>query len=186
MRAPDRSRLVNLHLGVSQSPAGSIGSVDAVCPSSRVSAITIRPSAAGDASLHWVLDVRRRARAIGLSSVSNRLGLTIELLVLLAGVASIFLSLRRLNRQMVAAKQRAVASARHLYAQTLEPVRQERTLQALRCQPASLSAAEALEKRAKRIRKWPFDEGTFARVVTISSTAFAAILVRVLLAPFGI
>ena len=32
----------------------------------------------------------------------------------------------------------------------------------------------------------PFDEGTFARVLAISSTVVAAILAQVLLAPFGI
>jgi len=121
-----------------------------------------------------------------LSSVPDRFGLTFGLLVLLAGVAVFFLSLRRLNRQMVIAKQRELEWARHLYAQAFEPVRAAGTLETLERQSSLLSAAEALEKRAERIQEWPFDEGVFARVVAISSTVVAAILARLLLAPLGI
>jgi hypothetical protein len=77
-----------------------------------------------------------------LSTVSNQLGLAIGLLVLLAGVALFFLSLRHLNRQMVAAKQREVAWAPHLYAQGFESVRQEGTLVMLQRQSGLLSAAD--------------------------------------------
>jgi hypothetical protein len=121
-----------------------------------------------------------------LTTASNQLGLTIGMLVLLAGIGLFFLSLRRLNRQMVAAKQRELDNARLLYAEAFKPLHQERTLEVLQHQSAPLSAAEALEKRAERIQEWPFDEATFARVVTISSTVVAAILARVLLAPFDI
>jgi hypothetical protein len=121
-----------------------------------------------------------------LSGVSNRVGLTMGLLVLLVGVTAFFLSLRRLNRQMVAVKLQETAWAQRLYAEAFAPVREEGTLAALQRQSASLNAAEALEKRAERIQEWPFDEGMFARVVTITSTAAAAILARVLLVPFGI
>jgi multisubunit Na+/H+ antiporter MnhC subunit len=121
-----------------------------------------------------------------LSAAANQLGLIIGLLILSVGVALFFLSLRRLNRQMVAAKQREVTRAQHLYAEAFEPVREAGTLEALLGQSGALSAAEALEKRAERIQEWPFDEATFARVVTISSTVVAAIVARVLLAPFDI
>jgi hypothetical protein len=120
------------------------------------------------------------------SAAANQLGLVIGLLVLLVGVALFFLSLRRLNRQMVAVKQGQIAWAQHLYAQAFEPVREAETLEAVVGQSGALSAAEALEKRAERIQEWPFDEATFARVVTISSTVVAAIVARVLLAPFDI
>jgi hypothetical protein len=116
----------------------------------------------------------------------DRFGLSIGLLVLLAGVAVFFLSLRRLNRQMVAAKERELSWARDLFARAFEPVRAEETLEALQRQSGLLSAAEALEKRAERIQEWPFDEGMFARVVAISSTVAAAIVARLLLSPFGL
>jgi hypothetical protein len=116
----------------------------------------------------------------------DRFGLSVGLLVLLGGVAAFFLSLRRLNRQMVAAKERELTWVRYLYAQAFRPVREAGTLEALQHQASLLSAAEALEKRAERIQEWPFDEGMFTRVVAISSTVVAAILARLLLAPFGI
>jgi hypothetical protein len=121
-----------------------------------------------------------------LTTASNQLGLTLGVLLLLTGVGTFFLSLRRLNRQMLAAKQRELEWARYLYGEAFKPLQEERTLEVLQRQSSSLSAAEALEKRAERIQEWPFDEATFARVVTISSTVVAAILARVLLAPFAI
>jgi len=67
----------------------------------------------------------------------DRFGLSIGLLVLLAGVAVFFLSLRRLNRQMVAAKERELSWARDLFVRAFEPVRAEETLEALSGSPAS-------------------------------------------------
>lgn len=75
-----------------------------------------------------------------LASGRNRLGLTMGVLILLAGVAAFFLSLRRLNRQMVAAKQQELAWARRLYAQAFRPVREEGTLEALQRQAGLLGA----------------------------------------------
>ena len=60
---------------------------------------------------------------------------------------------------------------------TLEMLEQQRNL---------LSAADALEKRAKAIHDWPIDEGTFARVITIATSAVAITIGRLLLNPFGL
>ena len=49
-----------------------------------------------------------------------------------------------------------------------------------------LSAADALEKRAKAIHDWPIDEGTFARVITIATSVVAITIGRLLLNPFGL
>jgi hypothetical protein len=43
-----------------------------------------------------------------------------------------------------------------------------------------------LEKRAERIQEWPFDEATFARVVTIASSVAAVIIARLILDPVGL
>jgi hypothetical protein len=64
--------------------------------------------------------------------------------VLVAGVALFFLSLRRLNRQMMAVKQRELERARNLCSQAYQPVREEPTLEMLQRQAGLLSAAEAL------------------------------------------
>jgi hypothetical protein len=113
-------------------------------------------------------------------------GVIVGIGVLVTSVALFFLSLRRLNRQMVAVKQRELDRARVLYSQAYQPVREEPTLQTLQQQVGLLNAAEALEKRAERIQEWPFDEATFARVVTIASSAAAAIIARLLLDPIGL
>jgi hypothetical protein len=106
--------------------------------------------------------------------------------VLLSGVGLFFLSLRRLNRQMVAVKQRELRVAVDLYRQAYRPVRDEPTLEVLERQVGLMNAAEALEKRAERIQEWPFDEATFARVVTIASSVAAGIIARMILDPVGL
>jgi hypothetical protein len=121
-----------------------------------------------------------------LTASSDRPGVVVGIGVLVAGVALFFLSLRRLNRQMVAVKQRELERARDLYRQAYQPVRDDPTLEVLQRQVGLLNAAEALEKRAERIQEWPFDEATFARVVTIASSAAAAIVARLLLDPIGL
>ena len=106
--------------------------------------------------------------------------------VLVVGVGLFFLSLRRLNRQMTAVKQRELERARDLYMQAYQQVRDSPTLEGLQQQVGLLSAAEALEKRAERIQEWPFDEATFARVVTIASSVAAVIIARLILDPVGL
>jgi hypothetical protein len=113
-------------------------------------------------------------------------GVVLGIAVLVAGVGLFFLSLRRLNRQMVAVKQLELERARDLYMQAYQQVRNEPTLAVLERQVGLLNAAEALEKRAERIQEWPFDEATFARVVTIASSVAAVIIARLLLEPVGL
>ena len=121
-----------------------------------------------------------------LTASSDRPAVVVGSLVLIAGLALFFLSLRRLNRQMVALKQHELERALDLYRQAYEPVRNEPTLQMLQHQVGALSAAEALEKRAERIQQWPFDEATFAQVVTIATSVAAGIIGRLILAPVGL
>jgi hypothetical protein len=118
-----------------------------------------------------------------LTRVSDLPGVVVGICVLVAGVGLFFLSLRRLNRQMVAAKQRELEQARDLYTQAYQPVRDQPTLEVLERQVGALNAAEALEKRAERIQEWPFDEATFARVVTIASSATASVIASLILEP---
>jgi hypothetical protein len=121
-----------------------------------------------------------------LTSLSDRPGAVVGIGVLVAGVGLFFLSLRRVNRQMVAVKQRELQRALDLYGQAYQPVRDEPTLEVLQRQAGLLKAAEALEKRAERIQEWPFDEATFARMITIASSAIATIIARFLLDPIGL
>jgi hypothetical protein len=121
-----------------------------------------------------------------LTGISDVPGVIVGIGVLVAGVGLFFLSLRRLNRQMVAVKQRELERAIDLYRQAYQPVRDEPTLEVLKRQTGLLSAAEALEKRAERIQEWPFDEATFARVVTIASGVAAVVIGRIILDPVGL
>jgi hypothetical protein len=121
-----------------------------------------------------------------LTNASDAPGVILGAAVLVVGVGLFFLSLRRLNRQMTVVKQRELDLARDLYMQAYETVRDQPTLQVLQGQVGLLNAAEALEKRAERIQEWPFDEATFARVVTIASSAVAAIVARLLLGSVGL
>ncbi len=123
---------------------------------------------------------------LALASSADLPSVLVTVVVLLAGIVLFFLSLRGLHRQMVTLKRRELDRARRLYEEAYRPVGQSPTLDVLQQQVGLLNAAESLEKRAERIQAWPFDEGTFARTVTIASSVVATILARLLLAPTGL
>ena len=105
-------------------------------------------------------------------------GLAIGLLVLAGGLGAFFLSLYGVHRQMVAVKEGELELARQLYAEAYEPVRGERTLEALERQHSLLGAADALEKRARTIHDWPVAEGTWAWVIGIATSVVAIACAR--------
>ena len=121
-----------------------------------------------------------------LTGLPDLVGAVIGLLVLVAVLATFFLSLLRLHRQMVDVKAGELAIARELYAQAYEPVHQARTLDALERQRGLLGAADALEKRASAIHEWPFAERTPTLVLTISTSVIAMTIGRLILDPFGL
>ena len=121
-----------------------------------------------------------------LTALPDLAGAALGMLVLAVGLAAFFLSLYRLHRQMVEVKERELAVARDLYAQAYAPVKSARTLEALEEQRGLLGAADALERRASAIHEWPIDEGTFARVITITTTVIAMTIGRLILDPFGL
>jgi len=123
---------------------------------------------------------------LALASSADRPSVLVTTAVLAAGVGLLFVSVRGLHRQMAAIKHAEIERARQLYAQAYQPVRDQHSLEALQEQSGLLSAADNLEKHAERIQAWPFDEGTFARAVTIATSAVATIVARLLLAPTGL
>jgi hypothetical protein len=98
---------------------------------------------------------------------------------LLVGTFAIFASLLRLRAQMTAARQRQVARALQFYEEAFEPLRLSRSLETLARQAPLLAAAEALEKRADAIQRWPFSDAVLARVVVIATSVLAAVIARV-------
>ena len=121
-----------------------------------------------------------------LTALPDLAGAALGMLVLAGGLAAFFLSLYRLHRQMVEVKERELAVARDLYTQAYAPVRSARTLEALEQQRGLLGAADALEKRASAIHEWPIDDGTLARVITITTAVIAMTIGRLILDPFGL
>ena len=121
-----------------------------------------------------------------LTGLPDVVGVAIGVLVLTGGLAAFFLSLFRLHRQMVEVKGAELAIARDLYAQAYAPLRAIPTLEVLEQQQRLLSAADALEKRARAIHDWPIDEGTLARVLTITTSVIAVTIARLILDPFGL
>ena len=121
-----------------------------------------------------------------LTSLPDVVGVVIGMLLLAGSLGAFFFSLFRLHRQMVEVKARELAVARELYAQAFEPVRVAPTLEALDRQKSLLGAADALEKRAQAIHEWPIDEGTFARVATVTTSVIAMTIARLVLDPFGL
>jgi hypothetical protein len=121
-----------------------------------------------------------------LTGLPDVVGFVIGVVVLVAGLGAFFFSLWGLHRQMTAVKEGQVGIARELYAEAYEPVRIERTLDALERQRSLIGAAEALEKRALSIHDWPVDQGTWAWVIGIATSVFALTLGRIILKPLGI
>jgi hypothetical protein len=121
-----------------------------------------------------------------LTGLPDVVGVVIGILILSGGLAAFFLSLYRLHRQMLEVKANELAIARDLYAQAYEPVRAAPSLATLEQQRSLLGAADALEQRAHAIHEWPIDEGTFARVLTITTSVIAMIVARLILDPLGL
>ena len=120
------------------------------------------------------------------TGIPDVVGFVIGIFVLDAALAVFFLSLRRLHRRMVEVRNSELAVARRLYAEAYGPVRDMPTLETLGEQQSLLSAADALEKRARAIQAWPIDEATMARIATIVTSIVAVTIARLLLDPFGL
>ena len=120
-----------------------------------------------------------------LTGLPDVVGVVIGVAVLAAALATFFWSLVRLHQRMVDVKAEELTLARQLYTQAYGPVREKPTLETLEQQRNLLSAADALEKRAKAIHDWPIDEGTFARVLTIATSVVAITIGRLILDPLG-
>jgi hypothetical protein len=121
-----------------------------------------------------------------LTGLPDVVGVVVGLALIAVGLGVFVLSMVRLHWRMAEVKARELAIARQLYAQAYEPVRESPTLNVLDRQRSLLSAADALEKRAKALHDWPIDEGTLARVLTITTSVVAISVARLILDPVGL
>jgi cell division protein FtsB len=120
-----------------------------------------------------------------LTGLPDIVGFALGIGVLAFALLMFFVSMLRLHRQIVVVKEQQLDIARHLYAEAYEPVQATPTLATLEQQRNLLSAADALERRARAIHDWPIDEGTFARVLTIATSVVAITIGRLILKPLG-
>jgi hypothetical protein len=121
-----------------------------------------------------------------LTGLPDVAGAVIGMLVLAAALATFFLSMVGLHRQMVAVKRSELSVARELYATAYEPVHTSPTLDVLEQQRNLLAAADALEKRASSIHEWPFAERTPTLVITVITSVIAMTIGRLILDPLGL
>jgi hypothetical protein len=107
-------------------------------------------------------------------------------LTLVVGVVSVYaLSMWRLHRQMAAAKERYVATARELYANAYAPIRERADAETLTAASSALSVAQSLDERAAGLPTWPIDEGTARFVAVIITGVLTSLIVRALFAAVG-
>jgi hypothetical protein len=121
-----------------------------------------------------------------LTGLPDIVGAVIGMLVLGAALATFFLSMLGLHRQMVDVKNSELALARELYARAYQPVHASPTLEVLEQQRSLLAAADALEKRAGEIHEWPFAERTPTLVITVITSVVAMTIGRLILDPIGL
>ena len=107
-------------------------------------------------------------------------------LSLVVGVVGVYgLSMWRLHRQMAAAKEQYVATARRLYADAYSPIRQRPDVDTLTASSSALSVAQSLDERASGLPTWPIDEGTARFVAVIITGVITSLIVRALFVAIG-
>ena len=112
--------------------------------------------------------------------------LVLNLGFFLIGFVLFVLSLSRLHRQMLEAKQQHLDLARNLYAEAYRPLPRTPRVRMLKSISPLLSAAEALEKRSASIQEWPFDEVLTGRIAIIVSSVVATVIARIILDTLGL
>jgi hypothetical protein len=96
------------------------------------------------------------------------------------------LSMWRLHRQMVQAKDGYVENARVLYVAAYEPLKRDPSMATLEARSRMLSAAESIEKRAESIHEWPIDDKTLARFAVVATSIATGLVLRVILTAVGL
>ena len=111
--------------------------------------------------------------------------LAISLTLVIAVVGVYGLSMWRLHRQMAAAKDQYVTTARRLYADAYAPIRERPDMDTLTASSSALSVAQSLDERAAGLPTWPIDEGTARFVAVIITGVVTSLIVRALFVALG-
>lgn len=122
---------------------------------------------------------------VALAGSDQPITLAISLTLVIGVVAVYALSMWRLHRQMAAAKQEYVATARQLYADAYAPIRERPDVETLAASSSALSVAQSLDERAAGLPTWPIDEGTARFVAVVVTGVLTSLIVRALFAAIG-
>jgi hypothetical protein len=112
--------------------------------------------------------------------------LGISMTIVALSVGMFLLSMWRIHRQMVKARDRFVAMTRQLYAGAYAPIRDQANLEMLEAQSATLRAAQSLDERAHNLMTWPIDEGTLRFIAVVITSVVTSLIVRGLFAAVGL
>jgi hypothetical protein len=109
----------------------------------------------------------------------------ISIAIVAFAVIVFVLSMWRIHRQMVKARDGFVLFTRRLYADAYAPIRKDPKAKVMEAQSAALGVAQSLDERAQNLLTWPIDEGTVKFIAVVVTSVVTSIIVRALFAAVG-
>jgi hypothetical protein len=110
-------------------------------------------------------------------------GISIAIVAFAVGI--FVLSMWRIHRQMVKARDGFVRFTRGLYADAYAPIRKDPMVEVMEAQSAALRVAQSLDERANNLLTWPIDEGTVKFIAVVITSVVTSLIVRALFAAVG-
>jgi hypothetical protein len=109
----------------------------------------------------------------------------ISISIVAFAVVIFVLSMWRIHRQMVKARDEFVLFTRRLYADAYAPIRKDPNLDVMEAQSAPLRVAQSIDERAHNMLTWPIDEGTVKFIAVVVTSVVTSLIVRALFAAVG-
>ena len=109
----------------------------------------------------------------------------ISIAIVALAVAIFVLSLWRIHRQMVSARDRFTQFTRQLYAEAYAPIRADPKAATMEARSAALRVAQSLDERAHNLLTWPINEGTVRFIAVVITSVLTSLIVRALFAAVG-
>lgn len=110
-------------------------------------------------------------------------GVSIAIVAFAVGI--FVLSMWRIHRQMVKARDGFVRFTRGLYADAYAPIRKDPNVEVMKAQAAALPVAQSLDERAHNLLTWPIDEGTVKFIAVVITSVVTSLIARALFAAVG-
>jgi hypothetical protein len=109
----------------------------------------------------------------------------ISIAIVALAVVIFVLSMWRIHRQMVKARDAFAQFTRQLYADAFAPIRTDPRVEVMEAQSAALRVAQSLDERAHNLLTWPIDEGTVKFTAVVITSVVTSLIVRALFAAVG-